>query len=272
MKLLPMLIVICLLTLFVHGCSTKTSEDNTPEVKVEATPMESPQANEEPAITPEPPAIEEDVNTIEEIDQAVEEIVNEPSSTDITLTAQKTDNSVILTWTKYSGPFKSYKVVRAVTNANPSYPGYSLVKTIVNENETTFTDIRPENGISYYAITALGPYNEKTNSNPVKVEFPDPRETPDQEITLTAELTEKGVQLSWSPYNGAFLFYKIVRTTDHPYPKYPDDSTIETIGYVNQTTYLDTKPEKGVNYYAVTIIRPDKSKFTSSRASVTVTK
>ncbi|MBT3720177.1 hypothetical protein HN789_03430 [archaeon] len=190
----------------------------------------------------------------------------------IQLSLEKTDSSVKLTWTVYEGDheFASYKVSRSVTDANPTYPGQSLRKTITDINETSYEDVLPEEGISYYVISAISPLNEKTHSNPVKVEFPNLKETPDQEISLTVVKTEDGVQLNWDKYNGDFLFYKVVWTTDHPFPKYPDDSAKATIAYVNQTEYLHLTPDPGVNYYAVTIVRPDKSRFTSSRAEIII--
>jgi len=224
---------------------------------------------EEPEETPEEP--EEKPEEPIEVPEEPEEPVEVEEKYDITLTAKQTNNTVELTWTKYEGDFKAYKVSRSVINSNPQYPGHRLRKTIPYVNETTYIDKLPAPGISYYVVTALTPLNEKTHSNPVKVEFPNPYETPDQDISLTAEKTEDGVKLEWTMYDGDFLFYKIVRTKDHPYPKYPDDSAIKTIAYKNITTYLDTRPEEGINYYAVTIVRPDKTRFTSQRASVIIT-
>ena len=204
----------------------------------------------------------------EEQHKAEEETQN--ATYDITLTAIKNNNSVELFWTKYSGEFKSYKVSRSVIHSNPQYPGHRLRKTIPYVNETTYIDLLPAPGISYYVVSAIDNLNKAAHSNPIKVEFPNPGETPDQEIELTAKKTEQGVLLEWTRYDGDFLFYKIVRTMDHPYPKYPDDKTIKTIAYQNITTYLDTKMDSGLNYYAVTIIRPDKTRFTSKRASVEI--
>ncbi len=190
----------------------------------------------------------------------------------IQLKLEKLDDSVKLTWTKYQGDytFSSYKVSRSVSDSNPQYPGHTLRETIPDINKTEYIDNLPEPGISYYVVTALGPFNEKTFSNPVMVEFPNPKETPDQDIKLDAEYTDNGVELRWDEYNGDFLFYKVEWTTKHPYPKYPDDTTIATIAYVNQTEYTHINPDPGLNYYAVTIIRPDRSRFTSERASVEI--
>ena len=85
-------------------------------------------------------------------------------------------------------------------------------------------------------------------------------------IWLTYLKTKSGSHSS----NGNFLFYKIVTTTDHSYPKYPDDDTIKTIAYQNETSFIDINPEEGLNYYAVTIVRPDKTRFTSERVSIKI--
>jgi len=223
---------------------------------------------------------EEEVVEEEDLEEPEEEIVEEIEEPEeelielyeLDLEVEQTDNSVMLTWTKYQGDmaFASYKISRSVIDSNPQYPGHSLRKTIANINETTYTDLLPEPGISYYVVSVLSPLKEKVHSNPVKVDFPNPKETPDQEIKLTAEKVEEGVLLEWDRYNGEFLFYKIVTTTNHPYPKYPDDDTIKTVAYQNETSFIDINPEEGLNYYAVTVVRPDKTRFTSERASIEI--
>ena len=74
--------------------------------------------------------------------------------------------------------------------------------------------------------------------------------------------------MKWTEYGGEFLQYKIVRSVKNPLPKYPNDRLIKTIPFVDTTEYLDILAEPGINYYAVTIIRPDKSKFTSNPVSI----
>lgn len=213
-----------------------------------------------------------EINPLDELtyeeDLQMKDILEYP----IQLNLEKLENSVKLTWTKYNGDyeFASYKISRSVIDSIPYYPGHTLRKTISNIDELEYIDSLPEGGVSYYVVTALGPLNEKTHSNPVMVEFPNPKETPDQDIKLTATNTKDGVLLKWDKYNGDFLFYKVVWTVDHPNPKYPDDSTIATIAYVNQTEYLHTRAKTGMNYYAVTVVRPYKTKFTSERASVNI--
>lgn len=213
----------------------------------------------------------EEINSEDIQDAQVKEIID-LTEYPIQLTFEKSENSVKLSWTKPSEEFEfvSYKVSRSVTDSNPVYPGNTLRKTIVNIDELEYVDTLPEEGISYYVVTALGPFNEKIHSNPVMVEFPNSKETPDQDIKIIATNTDKGVLLNWDKYEGDFLFYKIVWTTDHKNPKYPDDSTIATIAYVNETEYLHLIPEPGLNYYAVTVVRPNKSRFTSESASVNI--
>lgn len=247
-------IFVFLLILVLSSCTKNIFQDN-----IEENPIDVIEEN-----------LTEPVITDTEVNEEIQEINLDEYP--IQLSLEKIENSVKLTWTKYKGDyeFTSYKISRSVIDSNPYYPGHSLRKTIVDINETEYIDTLPERGISYYVVSAIGPLNEKTHSNPVMVEFPNPKETPDQDIVLNAVETKEGVMLTWNKYVGEFLFYKVVWTTDHPYPKYPDDSTIATIAYVNQTEYLHTKPDSGMNYYAVTIVRPYKSRFTSQRASVEI--
>lgn len=220
----------------------------------------------------------DELEVIEETEEVQEEPQEEPEEENelpetpqigIVLSAQIIGSNVQLTWNQYSGEFKAYKVTRSIIHSNPQYPEESLLKTLPYIDQTTFLDETPEEGISYYVVTALGPLNQKTHSNPVSVEMPDPDETPDQEIALSAEKTDQGILLTWTRYEGEFLQYKIVKSQDHLFPKYPDDKLIKTIPYRNTTTFLDIKPETGLNVYAVTIIRPDNTKFTSTRVSIT---
>ncbi|MBU0757329.1 MAG: hypothetical protein KKF44_04635 [Nanoarchaeota archaeon] len=222
---------------------------------------------------PEKPIAEETTETLAETEDIDEETASDDY--EFTLTLEKTDDSVKLTWTPFSGEFEvggfeNYKVIRSITNADPTYPGESLLKTIVDINETEYVDRLPEAGISYYRVAAIGEYKQKFHTNVESTEFPHPKETPDQDITLVAEKAENGVLLKWTRYDGEFLQYKVVMSTDHPYPKYPDDRTLETVPFQNITSYTDLTPESGTSYYAVTVIRPDRSRFTSKRVMITV--
>lgn len=256
-------LIVLLILALVIGC-VPINEGGIDPWKVKETVEEEPEKETEE--TPEE-IIEEPEEIVEEEKEPEEELEEQY---DITLTAVKTEDTVELSWTKYEGDFKSYKVSRSVIHSNPQYPGHRLRKTIPYADEITYVDLLPADGISYYVVTALTPLNEKIHSNAVKIEFPYTQETPDQEISLTVEKTEDGVKLEWTRYDGEFLFYKIVRTIDHPFPKYPDDNTIKTIGFQNITSYLDPRPEEGINYYAVTIVRLDKTRFTSERVSVDI--
>lgn len=255
------MILIMILIVFLTACSNQKMD------------TELDQGNEDEIIIEDelnPESIEDNVGDTNEIGGFDEEI--DLSKYSIQLTLEKLENSVKLVWTKPSEEFEfvSYKISRSVTDSNPVYPGNTLRKTIANIDETEYLDNLPEEGISYYVVTAIGPLNEKIHSNPVVVEFPNTKETQDQDIKLTAISTDNGVLLNWNKYEGDFLFYKLVWTTDHKFPKYPDDSTISTIAYVNETEYLHLRPETGMNYYAVTVVRPNKSRFTSERASVNI--
>ena len=257
-------LIVLLILALITSCIPLGKEGGIDPWKVKETVEEEPEevAEETPEEQEEPEEVVEE--TPEETEEEVEE------QYEILLTTVQTNDTVELSWTKFEGEFKAYKVSRSVIHSNPQYPGHRLRKTIPYVNETTYVDTLPARGRSYYVVTALTPLNEKIHSNAVKIEFPNPQETPDQDISLTAEKTEDGVKLEWTRYDGEYLFYKIVRTTDHPYPKYPDDDTIETIAYQNITSYLDPRPEEGINYYAVTIVRPDRTRFTSQRANIEI--
>ena len=257
------LIILLVLTLII-GCVPLGKEGGIDPWKVDETTEEESQEE-----------VEESEDIIEEEQEEVVEETEEPEEEveeqfEIILTAVQTNDTVELSWTKYEGEFKAYKVSRSVIHSNPQYPGHRLRKTIPYVNETSYVDTLPAGGRSYYVVTALTPLNEKIHSNAVKIEFSNQQETPDQDISLTAKKTEDGIELEWTRYDGDFLFYRIVRTVDHPYPKYPDDDTVGTVAYQNITSFLDPRPEEGINYYAVTIVRPDKTRFTSERASVNV--
>ncbi|MBN2422852.1 hypothetical protein JXB41_06500 [Candidatus Woesearchaeota archaeon] len=255
------ILLICLI--FISSCKQEIQPVNEEEKKEteEISNIEIPEEEE----TKEA----EDIPVKTEENEIAEEMPEEEENK-FTLTAEKTDSSVELSWSEFPGEFKSYKVIRSITNANPAYPGDTFLKTIPYQDETEYIDTDPEKGISYYAVVALGPLNEKTYSSIATVEFPNSDETPDQEITLAAEKTEQGVLLKWDKYEGDFIYYKIVHTTKHPYPKYPDDTTIKTIPYADVTEFIDINPEQGLNYYGITIVRPDRSRFTSKRVSIII--
>jgi hypothetical protein len=249
---------ILLILLFVVAC-TEEQRSDTPAP--EETPVQ-PDADDTPLE-------DEPLTSPEETQPDAAEDPATPESAEINLIVSIKDGKPTLVWTKHDVDFKGYKIVSSTTTSSPEYPTDNLVKTIGYADTTTFTDPAPDGGVSYYRVVAIDSLGGKTRSNVAKVELPNTKETPDQELNLKAEKTDSGVMLSWDKYEGKFLFYKVVWTTMHPDPKYPDDKTLTTIAYVDQTTYTATKIEPGVNYYAITVVRPDKTRFTSNRVSIT---
>ncbi len=261
------ILILMTILLIIVSC---VKQEQQPEIIVEAEVVEDEQPEQEVPVEEETP-VEEPIVPKEPVVEEIPPTEPVPEETsDITLTAEVIDNQVQLTWTPFKGDFKAYKVERSVTKTEPKYPSDELVETIADVSETSVIDKDPYGGFSYYGVTVLGPFNEKYYSNFVTVELPSFKETPDQEIQIVAELTEDGVLLTWDEYLGDFLFYKVAWTQDHPYPKYPDDKTLTTIAYANQTSYLDTRYKTGMNYYAVTVIRPDKTRFTSLRTIIDI--
>ena len=207
------------------------------------------------------------------IDNNPTDEINVPKeTTELILTAEKqSDGSVKLSWNEFSGDFLLYKIVRAVDDATPTYPSNGFIETISDVKTTNYVDRQPYGGISYYSVAVVKPLNQYLQSNPVTIEFPDPDEvTPDQEITVSVEKTTDGIQISWNQYNGDFLQYKVVRSQDNPNPKYPKDRLLKTIPYVEQNSYLDRTVKSGVNYYAVTIMKKDNTKFTTRAVEIEV--
>lgn len=69
-------------------------------------------------------------------------------------------------------------------------------------------------------------------------------------LTLTVLSTVEGTRLTWVPYQGDdFKFYKIARSEDNPYLKYPEDGSIKYFGERNFSEFIDETAEKGTRYY-----------------------
>jgi hypothetical protein len=189
----------------------------------------------------------------------------------VTLTAKKLGDKVNLSWTPYSGKFMSYKIVRSTTDPNPKYPGADLIETISDINTVTFTDLKAQPGVNYYAIGVLTITHKGDMSNVASVEFPDPKEKQGNKITLTAVKTPEGVNLTWNAYtDGPLMYYKVVRSDTNPNPKYPNDIGIAAQPYIDRTSYLDRSVKPGrTYYYALTVVRRDYTRYTSAPVTVT---
>ncbi|MFH2020489.1 MAG: hypothetical protein ABIJ34_03690 [archaeon] len=243
------------LILFVISCTLQQetaqkipAEDNNtqPEyVPVEDTPVETIPATTSP-----------------EVSETVED-------TPLKLTVSTQSGIPLLTWSPFEGNFRNYVVLKSIVSATPDYPGEDSIKTIWKSDVTSYTDPDPDGGITYYRVIAVDNLMKIYKSNIVMSEMPDPKETPDQELNLRAEKNGTGYLLSWDEYTGDFKQYIVVSAIKHPYPKYPDDILEKTIPFVHVTSYV-VYPKPGANYYAVSVIRSDKTKFTSNRVLVEV--
>ncbi len=185
----------------------------------------------------------------------------------VTLKAEKTGGKVKLIWTPYPGKFTSYKIMRSTTDPNPKYPGAELIKTIPSANETSYIDSRPEAAVNYYSVGVVADLNKGDMSNVVSVEFADSREKQGNTITLEAVKTPDGVNLTWNAYDESgskLMYYKVVRSDTNPNPKYPIDTGISAIPYVEKTSYLDRGTDLGKTYYyAITVVRKDMTRYSS---------
>lgn len=256
--------------LFVLACTTNTPTptDGNPELPDEATEQESIPTTTPPQqdVQVEQEVIPESLPDESEAKETGQQAEEEQSLSGFTITAEKKDNTIILSWNPYEGEFKSYKIIKSTTDPRPRYPGSDLLATISNINKTTYTDDSPEPGINYYAVAVLYGVNEKKTSNVVSFEFPDPKEKAGNEIDFNIEKANNAAVLSWTIYDGTdLLYYKIVKSETNPMPKYPNDNSIAAIANASQTNYLDYSVKPGIKYfYAVTVVRKDGTRYTSN--------
>ena len=87
-----------------------------------------------------------------------------------------------------------------------------------------------------------------------------PNEISNQEIKLEITRDQTILRLSWTEYQDNLKYYKIIRSTKNPDPKYPQDKFIETIPDSQVTTYDDDEYKDGfINYYVVAAVKNDMS-------------
>lgn len=74
------------------------------------------------------------------------------------------------------------------------------------------------------------------------------------------------VELEWdniyTPWE--FKYYKVVRSSTNPSPKYPDDWYIKYSGDINFTKYVDYDSKAWTNYYRICRIMQDNNRYCSS--------
>lgn len=201
----------------------------------------------------------------------------------VTLTAfQKSDGTVDLSWTKYTGTdFSGYKVVHSTTVEEPVYPDNGYLTYITDLNTLRYIHTGVQEGKNYYRICTLTATDKlcgntvtitssATLEEEVEVVADEYSDDASIEITLNAVKNDKEeTELSWTKYtNGDLKWYKIVRSTTNAMPYYPNDGYIGVNSYAAETTFVDDEPESGTNNYRVCVITTSNKRGCSNVVSL----
>ncbi|HPN67596.1 MAG TPA: hypothetical protein PLZ62_02985, partial [bacterium] len=173
---------------------------------------------------------------------------NDDDENDVNLSAESTDDGIELTWDEYTDEdIDGYKLLKSTSDSTPTYPSQSY-RYISGSSSESYTDTYVDDGEDYYY--RLGFYKDSGvvgYSNIVHVTYDEGNVSED--ITLSAESTEDGIQLSWDRYNDSNIDgYKILKTASDSTPTYPDNSYKYVTGYKNND-YLDINVDDGEDYY-----------------------
>ncbi len=78
-------------------------------------------------------------------------------------------------------------------------------------------------------------------------------------INLEGKQVDNKILLKWTIYGGEdFKYYKIVRSRTNPSPKYPEDGYVGVVSKRLKNYYYDS-PEKGNNFYTISVVKTDGS-------------
>jgi len=153
------------------------------------------------------------------------------------LTAIAGNNSITLSWT---GAFASAYIIQKATQAGGPYTTLST-----NYPTSTYVDTNVVDGQSYfyiiqgdYGTEGLGFPSAEASAQP----GPNPTGTPT--LTLTIEPTLKTPYLAWSSVSPS-NYYNIYRASNPGGP-------FAIAYFSNTTTFLDSSPASGMNYYYIT--------------------
>lgn len=186
--------------------------------------------------------------------------VTQPPSADIppNIKAEVTDTGIQLKWDKVKEEgFKYYKVVVSKNNSSPKYPDDGYLVCIENINQTNcFISsynkynqgdiggrLQPEETY-YFSITAVYE-NKKTYGNSIKLKMPETKANDIYTVSMTGNVTDKGVELHWDEANKeGFKYYKVVISKHDEDPIYPDNGYMFYYSDRGKTSAIITAHDK----------------------------
>lgn len=212
------------------------------------------------------PVSPEEIETHEEKEVENESPESASTSTALVLKTEISDGCVKLKWTPYpNSDLKYYKIVRSATNEDPKYPEDGYISVITSRLDNTYTDCNPNDGINYYGITIVKTDGNKEYTNPVSVTVENTEEPTSSSVTLNGEEIEGCIKLEWNYEGSTLKYYKVVRSSTNPEPKYPEDGYISVISNKEEQEYTDCAYNDSlINYYRITVVLPDNSKIHSN--------
>lgn len=182
------------------------------------------------------------------------------------------DDGIVLEWKPYPDvdDFKYYKVTHSTTNDDLKYPEDGYETAISDISKTRYLHHDFKEGVNYYRITTVL-FDKRLYSDVVKVHIDKKvegyyKEHENYDNDLYYEFDNESLKLYWNKYydNSNFKYYKVVHSTTNPDLKYPDDGYIEVISDIDKSYHVTDNKEyfkKGVNYYRVTVVLDDNSKY-----------
>lgn len=156
------------------------------------------------------------------------------------LSATQSGSSIVISWNSSTGA-TSYKVYRS-SSASGTY------SQIGSPSGTSYTDNSPISGYNYYKVSAVNSYGESNQSSYVSCNFSGGGggEKPDTPTGLSASQSGYGVAISWNSSTSA-TSYKVYRSSSA-------SGTYTVIGSPSGTSYADSNPIIGDNYYKVSAV------------------
>ncbi len=97
--------------------------------------------------------------------------------------------------------------------------------------------------------------------------FSEPRLT--AELGFSVMVVGDSVQAQWKPWEGDFMWYKLVRSAADPAPTYPEAAAIFSSTDRSISSFVDTDPIKGKSYYRVCVFTYQSERICSKSAVVT---
>lgn len=200
---------------------------------------------------------EEGNETIEEIkvkytkedDEEEEEQKEETPAGSLSLSASAQSDGVHLSWVKFDGELKYYKVVRSETNPNLKYPEDGYIKVITDINATSMIDYDAKNGKSYYyRICAVNTAKEVICGNVVQVTSQNSEEeqSSSTQVSASAQATAGGVNIFWDITGDAPKGFKIV-ISESANPTYPGAQYAQYVSADTRSYTWSGLPQKALH-------------------------